>query len=94
MAYSTDNPPKCLMSDIGNSGATIWTYRSTDGGATVDGDEYFTDAEDLGMKVGDIVFVTDSDTSQTTSHVVVTINANGSADLGDGITIGTSTSSD
>lgn len=95
MAYSTSNPPVCLMPSFTElGGASIWTYRSADAGSAVDADGYFTNAQDLGMKQGDVVFVTDSDTEATTTHMVIAINADGSADLGDGTAVGSATNTD
>jgi hypothetical protein len=83
-----------ILSSLGGTGASLWAYESADAGTVVDGDGYFSDGDDLGMKVGDIVFVTDTDTQLTTSHVVLSVTAGGAADLGDGTTIGDSTDSD
>jgi len=88
MAYSTTNPPKLLVPSFTDGAqASIWTYASTDAASVVRVTNYFTDGDDLGMKVGDIVFVIDTDTNLTTSHVVEDVTAGGQADLGDGTTI-------
>jgi hypothetical protein len=72
-----------------------WDYSSTDAGSAVDASGYITNAKALGMKVGDIVRVTDTDASPVivTLHRVVAINTNGSADLTDGnnFIVGTNT---
>jgi len=77
---------------VAGTGPSLWTYNSTDPAADVDGAGYFTNAKKLGMKVGDIVFVTDTDASPpiTTSHRVYAIDSTtGAADLSDtGATIG------
>ena len=90
MSYSTSNPPQLLMAPIGGVGAQLWTYASTDAAADVDLDGYFSNAKELGMRVGDVVFVLDTDSThkQTTTHIVKAINANGSANLSDGVSIG------
>jgi len=95
MTYATSNPPKCVMPAVAGTGPSWWTYDSTDAGSAVDAAGYITDAKKLGMKVGDIVIVTDTDASPaaTTAHRVVSIAADGSADLSDGIAFG-STNSD
>lgn len=82
MAYSTSNPPQLASTGIAGTG-NIWVYKSTDAAATVDADGYITDAKALGMKVGDLVIVHDTDaTPYTTSlHSVSEINADGSANL-------------
>ena len=98
MTYATSNPPKLLIPTVGGAGPAIWTYDSTDISTAVDASGYITNAGQLGMKVGDIVIVTDTDASPvvTTSHRVVTVSATapGAADLSDlGATLG-STNSD
>ena len=97
MAYSTSSPPQLLIGAFtaGNH-ASIWTYESTDASTVVDGDGYITNADALGMKVGDIVFVSDTDASPliTTTHIVTSVTAGGAGDLSDlGATVG-STDSD
>ena len=94
MTYATSNPPRLVVQSIGGSGPNIWTYRSTDAAATVDGANYITNGGSLGMKVGDIVFVTDSDASPpiTTMHQV-SATGDGTTDLNDLTTI-TQTDSD
>lgn len=94
MSYSTSNPPKLVMQSIGGSGVSIWTYSSTDAAATVDGANYFTNGGSLGLKVGDIMFVTDTDASPviTTMHQV-SATGDGTTDLNDLTTI-TQTDSD
>lgn len=62
MAYSTATPPFKLADGVGGFGA-IWGYRSADPIATVRGATYITNAVDLGMKAGDIVFSAETDQS-------------------------------
>jgi hypothetical protein len=81
MAYSTATPPQLLVPSLNDQSPSIWTYNTADAGTLVDDLNYFTDALDLGMKVGDIVFVQDTDTYLTTSHVVLAVVAAG-VDLG------------
>lgn len=88
--YSTSVPPKLLVPSFGGDGGpSIWTYESVDAATVVDGAGYFTNAKALGMRAGDIVLVTDTDASPPalTSHRVVTIAANGSADLSEGVAL-------
>lgn len=61
MAYSTSSPPALLVSRVGGSAPAIWSYSSVDPVATVRGATYITNALDLGMKAGDIVFSYESD---------------------------------
>ena len=89
--YSTSNPPYLIMQPIANK--RIWGYDSTDAASAVDASGYFTNGYALGMRQGDLIFVTDTDASPviTTSHVV---NVSGTTvDLSDGVTLG-STNSD
>lgn len=98
MSYSTSNPPALLMGSFDNTANTcsVWTYTSTDGASTVDAAGYITNGALLGMKVGDVVLVTDSDASPViiTTHRVVTVTAGSSVDLSDGTTFVTGTNSD
>lgn len=89
MAYSTSAPPALLVQRVGSNSHAIWSYVSTDAATAVRVDGYITNAEDLGMKVGDLVLVLDSDSSPAANHLmtVVAINANGSADLSDGTAV-------
>lgn len=93
MAYATSNPPRLVGSDLTGT-FQIWVYRSTDAAATVDGANYITNGGSLGMKVGDIVYVTDTDASPpiTTVHQV-SATGDGTTDLNDLTTI-TQTDSD
>jgi hypothetical protein len=70
MAYSTATPPNKLMDAVGGNGA-IWSYRSTDAVATVRGANYITNAVDLGMKTGDIVFSAETDQAPVLGSVSV-----------------------
>lgn len=90
MAYSTSNPPKCLVQSIANAGAALWTYSSADASTVVRVSGYITNARDLGMKVGDAVITIDNDAVPVVQsmHVVSAINSNGSADLSDGVAVG------
>lgn len=90
MAYATSNPPKLLLGAFAGVGPSVWSYSSTDAAGVVDGAGYITNATALGMKVGDIVFVTDTDASPiiVTTHVVTAITS-GAANLSDtGATVG------
>lgn len=87
MAYSTSNPPRLVGSDLTGT-FQIWVYRSTDTASTVDDANYITNGGSLGMKVGDIVYVTDTDASPviTTVHQV-SATGDGTTDLNDLTTI-------
>lgn len=78
--YSTSNPPKLLIPSFTNTTgqASIWIYQSVDNATTVDVPGYFTNAKDLGIKVGDYILVLDSDASPplTTTHRAVSYSGN------------------
>ena len=94
MAYSTSNPP-ALVSVAPLTGAgQVWAYRSTDAGTAVDASGYISNAKTLGMRVGDLVRVTDTFNLKTTTHYVAAISVAGAADLADGTTIGSSVNTD
>jgi hypothetical protein len=77
MSYSTSNPPACKSAPLTGPGKT-WVYRSTDVATDVDAVGYFTNGYDLGMRVGDIVEVFDTDTNDVmTLHRVITATAGG-----------------
>lgn len=73
MTYATSNPPAATSQTL--TGASIWTYKSADAIATVDGAGYFTNGGDLGMKVGDVVFIVDTANGLTTISQVSTVSS-------------------
>jgi len=79
MAYSTSLPPACLVQRVGNSGA-LWWYQSADAIADVDATDYITNADDLGMVTGDVVFVLNTTGSLTTIGQV-TLDADGNGTI-------------
>ena len=93
MAYSTTNPPSYIAGPLTGAGG-MWLHRSTELGTAVDAAGYFTNAKDLGMKVGDNVLVYESTNIVFRTHVVITVSSTG-ADLSDtGGTIGSTSNSD
>lgn len=59
---AANNAPTKLVGPVDNSqaGGQLWWYTSpTDSAATVCGAGYFTDGQDRGMRVGDLVFIYD-----------------------------------
>ena len=78
MAYSTANPPQKVSGGIG-SGVAVWAYADEDVVATVRGADYFSNGEDLGMKVGDLVLHADTTTPLPTLLQVSAISAGGAA---------------
>lgn len=78
MAYAgttstSPNPPNCLSSFMGSTfggGIRVWFYRSTHVQADVSSTGHFTDGDDLGMTLGDPVFVIGSTTYLMSAHNV------------------------
>ena len=65
MAYSTSNPPALsgwgpLTSASTTIGARIWVYQSGDSAGTVTAANYFTNAGQLGLKIGDQIVIYDT----------------------------------
>lgn len=78
MAYSTSNPPVVMSQTFG--GKQWWDYESADVHTDVDATDYFTNGDDLGMKVNDLVIVTkNTATIGATLHVVTAVTAGGAA---------------
>lgn len=81
MAYSVSNPPKLIAQGI--TGGRIWKYDSVDALADVRVAGYFTNGWQLGMRAGDTVIITDTDTSATSLSFVNAATSSG-VDLADG----------
>lgn len=94
MAYSTSNPPALVQQPLTGGAGKFWIYKSTDAAATVDAANYITNGGSLGMSVGDLVLVIDTDASPViaTWHQV-SATGDGTTDLNDLTTI-TQTDSD
>ena len=69
------------QSKAGNA-PQMWSYKSADAIADVNTEGYFNDASDV-LKVGDLIYVFDSNTP-TANLVVVLSNASGVVDVSDG----------
>jgi hypothetical protein len=87
MAYSTDNPPRCVVPGIGDGVPSLWMYSSTDAATVVRVTGYISDGDDLGMKVGDVVIQSSSDATVGHIYLVNSVTAGGAADLSDGTAI-------
>lgn len=72
MAYATTNPPKLLVKGVGTA-PSLWTYSSTDAHTDVDAAGYFTNGADLGLRIGDVMIVVDTDSATATIHSVATV---------------------
>jgi hypothetical protein len=74
MAYATSNPPRKIVGGgIDNSQvpSNLWVYASTDSDSTVKAEGYFSNGIELGMAVGDLVWVYVSGTPAWYLHFVV-----------------------
>ena len=78
MAYATSNPPACVWPAIQTGSPAMWVYKHTDARATVEAAGYFTNAQALGMKVDDLVFVINTATPAATISIVTAITATSS----------------
>ena len=93
MAYALDNPPALVYC---HPHFRNWVYQSEDAMSVVQVEGYFSNAEELGMQVGDTITVIEmdgEDVTAVTASFVNEIAADGSADLADGTAI-TTTDSD
>ena len=81
--------PICGMSKRG-SAPQMWTYTSADAIATVNTEGYFNSVSDE-VKVGDLIYVHDSNTP-TANLVIVLSNSAGVVDVSNGTTIAVSDS--
>lgn len=88
MAYSTSIPPSMVTQRAGTTGGAMWIYNSADAATAVRVAGYITNADDLGMQVGDLVFQVDT-AGGTVGHIyqVNSVTAGGACDLTDGIAI-------
>ena len=102
MAYSTNNRPYLIVPAIaggagsptisgltqGSSdvGGNVWAYRSSDPAATVAGANYFTDGWKLGLRKGDIMFITQFSTAFAVTggsiNIVSAVNTSSAATVG------------
>ena len=78
MAYATTNPPIKVFQGL-SGGASIWYYSSADADSDVDATDYFSNGDDLGMQVGDVVHVYDTGTPMLTYMFVSAVTAGGAA---------------
>jgi hypothetical protein len=82
MAYSTSNPPARIAGPLtrmntpeggGTTTPEMWMYASADPIATVQGAAYFSNGIQLGMQVGDVVIVVDTNLIRAYFCIVVTV---------------------
>lgn len=95
MPYATNTLSLVNTGGIGKARPQIWEMENTDAVTAVRVSGYITDATQRGMVRGDVVHYTKTDASPITRQtmIVTAINANGSADLSDGLAI-TATNTD
>jgi len=74
MAYSTSNPPQIIAPALGSKGPQIWTYEDADVDSDVNAGDYFSDGLELGMQIGDMVYVYDTATPKGSVHFVVSFS--------------------
>jgi len=82
----------CIVPSLNGNTPAMWSYKSTDAAADVDANGYISDAKERGLRVDDILYVykTDATPRTMTTHTVMAINADGSANLSNaGATHGT-----
>jgi hypothetical protein len=90
MAYAQSGlQPIGGQSKAGNA-PQMWSYKSADAIADVNTEGYFNDASDV-LKVGDLIYVYDSNTP-TANLVVVLSNTSGVVDVSNGESISVSDS--
>ena len=94
MAYSTSNPPILVAQGIGGAGPKIYVTNNDDAAATVRANGYITNADDLGMAVGDVLIHEDLSAELVVTYRVDSVTAGGAGDLADATTIGSATDSD
>jgi len=85
MAYSTSNPPILVSTGLAGTGQR-WEYKSEDAASAVRAAGYITNGQLLGMKVGDLVDVHDTNATPYTvsTHIVTSVSSSDdSVDLAD-----------
>lgn len=94
MSYTPANLTLVTEGPLTGAGQ-LWRHTSADATAVVDTSGFITNGGSYGMKVGDVLFHTDSGTGVVTTHRVVTVNATtGAVDLSDGVVVGSATNTD
>ncbi len=77
MAYVTSNPPIRVTAG-GITGPSLWMYQhATDDRTAVIAQDYFTDGQDLGMKIGDFVLHFETDALLGSLSCVNTVDGDG-----------------
>ena len=79
MAYATDNPPRLLVPSLDGSTPAVWHYLSANSFSQVAAADFFSDATNLGLKVGDGIVVVESDNAYSTALFSVSAITDGAA---------------
>lgn len=79
MAYATTNMPALVAQRVGASSGALWVYSDGDTIATITGAGYFTNGDDLGMKVGDVVIIINTTNHSAKYATVSAVTAGGAA---------------
>lgn len=87
MAYATSNPPRLLASAQDGSTAQLWSYASSDAISLVVASGYFTNAANLGMRVGDQILVSETDNGYAPVLLTVASISSGAATAGGASTL-------
>lgn len=92
-AYDTANPPALISQGIGGpAGSRTWNLRGVHVTTDADAAGFITNADALGMKVGDTLHLCDITTPATTlvhGHVVNSVTAGGAGNLSQGVALST-----
>lgn len=98
MAYATTDPLICMTgASLGGSGPRLWYHESADALAAVQVSGFITDGGSKGLRVGDLLWHRDTQTSADISMFrVMTVSSTypGAVDLSDGIKIGDTVNAD
>lgn len=88
MAYTAANLTLITEAPLTGAGQ-LWAHSSADTGATAQAANFISDGGSRGIKVGDIVWHTNTSTLITTSHRVISVSTTypGAVDLSDATTV-------
>ena len=94
MAYSAALPPALVSQGIGGYGK-VWVYvTGADAAGTIDGADFITNGDALGMEVSESFILVDTATPLTTFHRVESVTAGGAVDIALGTTVGSASTGD
>lgn len=82
MAYNTAYPPVLIAPSPGGSSPQVWAYTSTDPISTVLGAGYFSNAVNVGLKVGDVILYAETDNGYASATLVIASIAAGAGSAG------------